>query len=156
MVTIDEKEIGARVAASGDVQSIRARIARAAGELERAHNALHDVPQSVRAKLFEEQEAALEALQAERQRVEEQAREWAIRALKSAHVNVLRAQAQPHFQKAEKALNAAREELLKVLEIEREANQYQGRLMVDAFDHTSIDYFIPTLTRFDEKWQLKR
>jgi hypothetical protein len=72
-------------------------------------------------------------------------------------VEVLKAQALPHFQKAEKALNTAREELLKVLEIERQANQYQGRLMVDAFDRTSIDYFIPTLTLFDDnRWQLKR
>jgi len=156
MVTIDEKEIATRVAASGDVQSIRARIARAAAELERAHSALHDVPQSVRATLFEEQENALEQLQEEGRRVEEQARKWAIRALQSAHVDVLKAQALPHFQKAEKALNTAREELLKVLEIDREANEYQGRLMVDAFDRTSIDYFIPTLSRFDDRWQLKR
>ena len=158
MLILDEQEIATRVAASGDVQSVRTRIARAADELERAHNALHDVPVSVRATLFEEQEHALEALQAEGQRVEERAREWAIRALKSAHVDVLRAQAQPHFQKAQKAFNPAREELLKVLEIEREANQYQGRLLVDAFDHTSIDYHVPTLTRFkdDNRWQLKR
>jgi cellobiose-specific phosphotransferase system component IIA len=158
MLILDEREIAIRVAASGDVQSIRARIARAAEELERAHSALRDVPLSVRASLFEEKENALEALHAERQRVEERAREWAIRALKSDHVDVLRAQAQPHFQKAEKAFNTAREELLKVLEIEREANQYQGRLLVDAFDHTSIDYHVPTLTRFkdDNRWQLKR
>jgi hypothetical protein len=156
MVILDEQEIATRVAASGDVRDIRARITRAAVELERAHSALHDVPQSVRATLFEEQENALEVLQEEGKRVEERAREWAIRALQTAHVEVLKAQALPHFQKAEKALNTAREELLKVLEIEREANQYQGRLMVDAFDRTSIDYFIPTLTRFDDKWQLKR
>jgi len=156
MVILDEHAIATRVAASGDVQSIRARIARAAAELERAHSALHDVPQSVRATLFEEQENALEVLQEEGKRVEERAREWAIRALQTAHVEVLKAQALPHFQKAEKALNTAREELLKVLEIERQANQYQGQLMVDAFDRTTIDYFIPTLTRFDDKWQLKR
>ena len=158
MMTLNEQEIATRVAASGDVQDIRARIARAADELERAHNALRDVPVSVRASLFEETENALEQLQAEGQRTEERAREWAIRALKSAHVDVLRAQAQPHFQKAEKAFNTAREELLKVLEIEREANQYQGRLMVDGFDRTSIDYHVPTLTRFkdENRWQFKR
>ncbi len=156
MLILNEQEIARRVAASGEVQSIRARITCAADQLERAHNALHDVPLSVRATLFEEKENALEQLQEEGRRVEEQARQWAIRALQSAHVEVLRAQAQPQLQKAEKALNTAREELLKVLEIEREANQYQGRLMVDAFDRTSIDYFIPTLTRSDNKWQLRR
>ena len=108
-MTLNEQEIATRVAADGDVRDIRARIARAADELERAHNALRDVPLSVRASLFEEKQNALEQLQAEGQRVEEQAREWAIRALKSAHVDVLRAQAQPHFQKAEKAFNTARE-----------------------------------------------
>ena len=158
MLTFDEAEIQERMRDSSDLRSIRSQIASAEAQLEQSHQALANMPKQVRDSLLIEQQTALNQLLERGERTEAQARYWAIEKIKKAYVETLKAEANPLLEKAAKAIETARNNLLKVAAIESAARANNGSVMMDRYDSTSVDFFLPMLTYQADRgtWQLKR
>jgi hypothetical protein len=158
MLSLDESRINSKIQASLGVQHIRVQIQQAKAELEKAHAALADLPKSVRYDLLARQENALEALHQREVELTAQARKTAERELQAERVESLRIEAAPLLERAAKNLEIMRSDLAKVARIEAEARANGGRVMSEAFDKGSIDFFIPHLVfdRVRGTWLLKR
>jgi hypothetical protein len=158
MRLLDESRISSKIKASLGVQHIRVQIQEAEAELERAHAALADMPKSLRYDLLARQENALEDLLQREAKLLTQARRTAEAELKAERVDDLRMEALPLLKRASQNLALMKEDLQKVAAIEAEARANGGSVMSEAFDRTSIDFFIPTLS-FDKArgtWAFKR
>ena len=146
MSHFDESRIASKIKASLGVQHIRVQIEQAEAELERAHAALSDLPQALRFDLLARQEEALEALYQREVKLREQARKTAEGELRAERLESLRIEAAPLLERCAKTLEILRTELAKVARIEADARANGGRIMSEAFDKSSIDFFIPVLT----------
>lgn len=146
MRSLDESRLDSKIKASLGVQHIRIQIQEAEAELERAHAALADLPKSLRYDLLARQENALEELLQREAELLARARRTAEAELKDERVSDLRMEAEPLLRRAAKNLEIMKEDLAKVANIQAEARANGGSVMSEAFDKTSIDYFIPTLT----------
>lgn len=158
MLSLDESRINSKIQASLGVQHIRVQIQQAEAELEKAHAALADLPRSVRFDMLSRQENALEALYQREVELTTQARKTAERELQAERVESLRIEAAPLLERAAKNLKIMRTDLAKVARIEAEARANGGRVMSEAFDKSSIDFFIPKLSLDPARgtWTFKR
>jgi hypothetical protein len=158
MLSLDESRINSKIQASLGVQHIRVQIEQAEAELEKAHAALADLPRSVRFDMLSRQENALEALYQREVDLTAQARKTAERELQAERVESLRIEAAPLLERTAKNLEIMRSDLAKVARIEAEARTNGGRVMSDAFDKSSIEFFIPKLTLDPARgtWTFKR
>ncbi|MEB3167713.1 MAG: hypothetical protein VKK97_03175 [Synechococcaceae cyanobacterium] len=154
----DAKRIEASVNTSLGVIDIRRRIGAAEAELEKGYAALSDLPRSLRGELMERHEQRLESLLQREKELVAQARRTAEAELRRERLESLRIEAAPLLERVEKNLGFIRESLSKVAAIEREARGLGGRVMTEAFDKTTIDFFVPKLTYQRERstWLLKR
>lgn len=155
---LDAKRIEASIACSLGVIDIRRRIVEAEAELEKGYAALDDLPRSLRCELMERHEQRLESLLQREQELIAQARRSAEAELRHERLESLRIEAAPLLERVEKNLVFIRESLSKVAAIEREARGLGGRVMTEAFDKASVDFFVPSLTYQPERctWLLKR
>ena len=129
MLKLDEAEIQERmVLLSSDLRGIRAQVAKAEAELQQSHAALAGMPESVRGELLCDRRLQLEQLKEREEEIAERAREWAIRKIKEAYCETLKAEAKPLLEKAEKAIETARTNLLKVADIEYDAREALNNL----------------------------
>jgi hypothetical protein len=158
MKAFDESRIYSKTKASLGVQHIRVQIEQMEAELERAEASLADLPASVRRDLLAKPEAALRGLYEREAKLIAQARCTAEAELRAELVDDLRMEAEPLLKRAAKNLEIMKDDLAKVAKIEAEARANGGRVMSEAFDQTSIAYFIPTLTYEKGRgtWLLKR
>ena len=158
MPSLDETRINSKIKASLGVQHIRVQIQQAEADLERAHAALADLPAKVRFDMLSRQEEALERLYQREAKLVEQARKSAEWELRAEQIESLRMEAEPLLSRVSKCLTIVREELKRVARIEAEARANGGRVMSEALDKSTIDYFVPSLTFQPERgtWLLKR
>jgi hypothetical protein len=158
MLTLTEQEIAAEMGSCPDLRGIRAKIARAEQELQQSHEAMAGVPESVRKSLLMERQILLEHLLERGEVIENQARDFAIQRIKKAYVETLKKEAYPLLEKAAKAIETARNNLLKVVEIERDAATNQGSVMTERFGPESVAFYLPSLTYQPERgaWSLRR
>ena len=159
MLKLDEGEIRARmVLLSSDLRGIRAQVAKAEAELQQSHEALAGVPASVRGELLCDRRLQLERLKEREVEIAGRAREWAIRKIKEAYVETLQAEAKPLLEKAEKAIETARTNLLKVADIEYDARSNNGSIMTDRFGKESVGFYLPLLSFEPDRgtWKIKR
>jgi hypothetical protein len=158
MLKLDEAEIQGWMLESSDLRSIHTQINHAKAQLEQSHQALAGMPRIVRDSLLIEQQTALHQLIERGERTKAQAREWAIRKIKEAYVETLQAEAKPLLEKAEKAIETARTNLLKVADIEYDARPSNGSIMTERFGKESVDFFLPVLTFEADRgtWKIKR
>ena len=158
MKSLDESRIHSKIQSSLGVQHIRIEIEQAEAEIERADAALADLPDSIRRDLLAKPEAVLKGLYARETQLVAQARRTAEGELRAELVDDLRMEAEPMLKRAARNLEIMKDDLAKVAKIEAEARANGGRVMSEAFDQTSIAYFIPTLTYEKGRgtWLLKR
>ena len=159
MLKLDEAEIQERMTLlSDDLRGVRAQVARAEQELQQSHEALAGVPASVRSALLADHQIKLERLKEREVEIAGRAREWAIRKIKEAYCETLQAEAKPLLEKAEKAIETARTNLLKVSDIEYDARSNHGSIMTERFGKESVDFFLPVLTYEADRgtWKIKR
>lgn len=159
MLKLDECEIQERmVLLSSDLRGIRAQVARAEQELQQSHDALAGMPESVRGELLCDRKLRLEQLKEREVAIAERAREWAIRKIKEAYCETLQAEAKPLLEKAEKAIETARVNLLKVADIEYDARSNYGSIMTERFSKESVGFFLPLLSYDADRgtWKIKR
>lgn len=158
MKSLDESRIASKIQSSLGVQHIRVQIQQAEAELERAHAALADMPKRLRYDLLARQENALEDLLQREAKLLEQARRTAEAELKAELVDDLRMEAEPLLRRAAQNLEIMRSDLSKVAAIEAEARANGGRVMTEAFDRSSVAFFIPELVYQEGRgtWLIKR
>jgi hypothetical protein len=158
MKAFEESRISSKIQSALGVQHIRVQIEQMEAELERAEAYLADLPASVRRDLLGKSEAALRGLYEREAKLIAQARRTAESELRAERVDDLRMEATPLLKRAAKNLEIMKDDLAKVAKIEAEARANGGRVMSEAFDQTSIAYFIPTLTYEKGRgtWLLKR
>ena len=159
MLKLDEAEIQERMTLlSDDLRGIRAQVARAEQELQQSHEALAGVPASVRGALLADHQIKLERLQERQEEIAGRAREWAIQKIKEAYVETLKAEAKPLLEKAEKAMETARTNLLKVADIEYDARSNNGSIMTEQFSTESVGFYLPLLSFEPDRgtWKIKR
>jgi hypothetical protein len=158
MKAFDESRISSKIQSSLGVQHIRVQIEQMEAELERAEASLMDLPASLRRELLAKPEASLRGLYEREATLLAQARRTAEAELRAERVDDLRMEAEPLLKRAAKNLEIMKADLAKVAKIEAEARANGGRVMTEAFDQTSIAYFIPTLTyeKGRRTWLLKR
>jgi hypothetical protein len=158
MLTLYEQEVTAEMQSCSDLRGIRAQIPRAEQELQQSNEALAGVPETVRRSLLQERQLLLEHLLERGEQINTQSRHFAIERLRKAYVETLNKEAYPLLEKAARAIETARNNLLKVAAIERDACANSGSEMTDRYDQSSVDYFMPSLTYQAERgtWQLNR
>lgn len=159
MLKLDEAEIRKRmVLLSSDLRGIRAQVAKAEAELQQSHEALAGMPESVRGALLADHQSKLEQLKERELEIAGIAREWAIRKIKESYVETLQAEAKPLLEKAEKAIETARTNLLKVADIEYDARSNNGSIMTERFGKESVGFYLPVLSFEPDRgtWKIKR
>jgi hypothetical protein len=116
------------------------------------------MPKNVRDSLLVEQQTALNQLLERGEQTKARARHWAIEKIKESYVETLRAKAKRLLEKAARAIETARNNLLRVAAIESDARSNNGAVMADRFAPESVDFFLPSLTYKADRgtWQLKR
>ena len=144
-MNFDAKRVEDSISRSLGVIAIRAEIANAEAEMQQAILAVRDMPKSLQQQLLERLEKRLVSLDEREQVLVAQARKTAEAELRRERVESLRIEAAPLLERASKCLDIIRTSLAQVAAIEAEARANGGRVMTDAFDKSSVDYFIPHL-----------